>query len=266
MDTAARSGLAARLGTDLVGGWCQLPGSATAELMGAVGFDFVCIDTQHGLIGDDALLPMLQALDATGTPALVRVAGNDPVPVSRALDRGAAGVIVPLVNSADEARRAVAACHYPPRGARSFGPTRVTWGARAAATADGAEPPVCIVMVETPAAVEAVPAILDVAGVDAVFVGPSDLALGAGLPTGAQHGDPDYDALLSAIVGPCRDRGVPVGIYSASADHVHRFRGLGFSFFALLSDASMLWAAATGHLRASRMGQAAPAPTPRIGY
>ncbi|WP_214369477.1 HpcH/HpaI aldolase family protein [Pseudonocardia sp. H11422] len=266
MDTAARPGLAARLGTDLIGGWCQLPGSATAELMGAVGFDFVCVDTQHGLIGDDALLPMLQALDATGTPAIVRVAGNDSVPISRALDRGAAGVIVPLVNSADEAGRAAAACHYPPLGTLSFGPTRVSWRGGGAATADGVEPPVCIVMVETLAAVEAVPAILDVDGVDAVFVGPSDLALSAGLPTGAQGGDPGYDALLRAILDPCRERGVPVGIYSASADHVHRFRGLGFSFFALLSDASMLRAAAAAHLTASRTAQVTPAPARWSGY
>ena len=83
----------------------QLPGSATAELIGSVGFDFVCVDQQHGLIGDDALLPMLQGLAATGTPALVRVATNEPATIGRALDRGAAGVIVPLVDSAEEARR-----------------------------------------------------------------------------------------------------------------------------------------------------------------
>nr|WP_239028524.1 aldolase/citrate lyase family protein [Pseudonocardia acidicola] len=242
----------------------QLPGSATAELIGAIGFDFVCIDTQHGLIGDDALLPMLQALSATATPALVRVPWNEPAPISRALDRGAAGVIVPLVNSADEARRAVAACHYPPRGARSFGPTRVNWRDATGPAAD----PACIVMIETMQAVSALPAILDVDGVDAVFVGPSDLALSAGLPTGAQGGGPEYDALLRAIVDPCREHGVPVGIYSASAEHVRRFRGLGFTWCAGPSEASMLWAAAATHLAAARPGSdsAAPAPAHRTGY
>ncbi|MBC8091217.1 MAG: hypothetical protein H7Y15_04615, partial [Pseudonocardia sp.] len=70
-----------------VGGWLQLPGSASAELMGSVGFDFVCVDQQHGLIGDDALVPALQALAATSTPAFVRVTRNEPAAIGRALDR-----------------------------------------------------------------------------------------------------------------------------------------------------------------------------------
>ena len=230
------------LSGDLVGGWLQLPGSATAEIMGSVGFGFVCVDTQHGLIGDEALLPMLQALDATGTPTLVRVARNEPAAIGRALDRAAAGVIVPLVDSADEARAAVEACHHPPRGARSYGPTRVTWR-------PGRPDPVCIVMVETAAAVVALPGILAVPGIDAIFVGPSDLALSTGL---AQEGDPSYDALLRSVVASVHAAGLPIGIYCASPAHVHRFRALGFTFFALPSEASMLRAAAAEQLERSR--------------
>ncbi|MFC5995878.1 HpcH/HpaI aldolase/citrate lyase family protein [Pseudonocardia hispaniensis] len=241
--------LVARLGDDLVGGWMQLPGSATAELMGSIGFGFVCLDTQHGLIGEEALLPMLQALTATGTPALVRVAGNSPALIGKALDRGADGVVVPLVSSAAEAAAAVAACRYPPAGSRSFGPVRAGWRSR---LAPQSREPLCIVMIETVAAVEALDAILAVGGIDAVFVGPSDLALSAGLPLGAPVGDPRFDALLRRIVRPCRDRGLPVGIYSASAGHVHHYRGLGFTYFALMSEASMLVAAAAEHLAASR--------------
>lgn len=234
-----------RLGDDLVGGWLQLPGSATAELMGSVGFGFVCVDQQHGLIGDDAVLPMLQALAATGTPALVRVAPDDPAAIGRALDRGAHGVIVPLVDTAAQARAAVAACHYPPRGARSYGPTRRSWY-------PPRPEPLCVVMVESVTAVAAVADILAVDGVDAVFIGPSDLALSAGMPLSAQHGEPAYDTLLASIVGPCRARGLPVGIYCASPAHVHRFRALGCTYFALLSEASILHAAAVDHLRDSR--------------
>lgn len=233
------------LDDDAVGGWLQLPGSATAELMGSVGFDFVCVDQQHGLVGDDALLPMLQALSATGTPAMVRVTQNEASAIGRALDRGAAGVIVPLVDSADEAARAVTACHYPPRGGRSYGPTRANWqGSRAAAH--------CVVMIETLAAVRALPEILAVDGLDGIFVGPSDLALSAGTPLEAQDGDPAYEELLRRIVGPTRERGLPVGIYCASSEHVRRFRGLGFTFTALPSEAAMLRAAAIEHLAASR--------------
>ena len=181
------------LSGDLVGGWLQLPGSATAEIMGSVGFGFVCVDTQHGLIGD-------------------------------------------------EARAAVEACHHPPRGARSYGPTRVTWR-------PGRPDPVCIVMVETAAAVVALPGILAVPGIDAIFVGPSDLALSTGL---AQEGDPSYDALLRSVVASVHAAGLPIGIYCASPAHVHRFRALGFTFFALPSEASMLRAAAAEQLERSR--------------
>ncbi len=233
------------LSAHLVGGWLQLPGSATAELMGSVGFGFVCVDQQHGLIGDDALLPMLQALAATGTPALVRVTGNEPSAIGRALDRGAAGVIVPLVNSADEAARAVDACRYPPDGHRSYGPTRVGWRTTA-------PEPLRIVMVETVDAVAALPAILATTGVDAVFVGPSDLALSAGMAPDTPLDDPAFDTLLRSVIAPVRAAGLPVGSYCASPAHVHRYRELGTTFAALLSEAAMLRAAAAAHLAESR--------------
>jgi 4-hydroxy-2-oxoheptanedioate aldolase len=238
---------ALELSPDVVGGWLQLPGSATAELLGSVGFGFVCVDQQHGLIGDDALLPMLQALAATDTPAVVRVAENEPGAIGRALDRGAAGVIVPMVDTAEDAASAVSACHHPPGGTRSYGPTRLAW-TRAAA------PPQCIVMIETLAAVEAAPAIAAVDGLDAVFIGPWDLALSAGVPPSAQLDDPGYEQLLRRVVAACQERGLPVGIYCASPAHVHHFRGLGFTFFALMSDAGMLLAAATTYLAAARDG------------
>ncbi len=237
---------ALRLDGGQIGGWLQLPGSASAELMGSVGFDFVCVDQQHGLIGDDALLPMLQGIAATGTPSLVRVTANDPAAIGRALDRGAAGVVVPLVDSPEEADAAVAACHYPPRGSRSFGPTRAGWRAEPPAA------PLCVVMVETSAAVAALPRILEVDDLDAVFIGPSDLALGSGMPIRAQDGDPAYDDLLGSIIGPCREAGMPVGIYCASPAHARRFRDMGATFVTLQSEASMLAAAAAENLAAAR--------------
>ena len=233
------------LTSDVVGGWLQLPGSATAEIMGTAGFGFMCLDQQHGLIGDDALLPMLQALAATRTPAIVRVPANEPAAIGRALDRGAAGVLVPLVGSAGQAASAVAACHHPPRGTRSYGPTRLAW---APLPAD----PLCIVMIETVDAVEQAPAITAVDGLDAVFVGPSDLALSAGLPVTAPLDDPGFAALLKRVAEACHDRGLPLGIYCASPAHVHRFRELGCTFFALMSETALLRGAATQRLAESR--------------
>ena len=238
-----------RFDADLVGGWLQLPSPATAEVVGSVGFDMVVIDAQHGLIGEDALLGMLQALSATGNRTVVRVPGHGDEPIAKALDRGADGVIVPLVNSAEEAAAAVAACHYPPRGRRSYGPTRVGWHGR-----DTSAPGRCVVMVETREAVAALTDIVAVDGLDAIFVGPSDLALSHDMPLAAQHGDPVYDELLSTITGTARDAGVPAGIWCAGPENLHRYRSLGFTFFGLSAEHALLRAAATDALARSRPG------------
>src|SRR2546422_11694400 len=102
-------------GMPTLGGWCLIPNSFSAELMGRFGFDWVCIDAQHGMIGYDQMLGMLQALSITGTPSIVRVAWNAPSDIMKALDAGANGVIVPMVNSREEAIAAVGAGRYPKR-------------------------------------------------------------------------------------------------------------------------------------------------------
>uniref|UniRef100_UPI002626162C aldolase/citrate lyase family protein n=1 Tax=Pseudonocardia sp. TaxID=60912 RepID=UPI002626162C len=152
------------------------------------------------------------------------------------------------------ARGAVASARHPPAAHRSSGPPRV--GPRPAHPE-----PTCILMIETVAAVAALPDILAEPGIDGIFVGPSDLALSAGLPLSAQDGDPAFESLLREIVGPCREAGLPVGIYCASAAHVHRFRTVGMTFTALLSEAAMLRAAATAYLTAARHDPAPPDPS-----
>ena len=107
-----------------IGGWCSIPSPFSAEMMGRSGFDWVCIDTQHGVIGYDQMMPMLQALSITATPAFVRVPWNQPDHIMKALDAGAQGVIVPMVSTEEDAKAAVAAAKYPPVGMRSWGPIR----------------------------------------------------------------------------------------------------------------------------------------------
>ena len=136
-----------------VGAWCSIGSSYVAELLGSCGFDWICIDLQHGFAGLESLLPMIQAAAITQTPVLARVPRLDAGLIGRALDAGAAGVIVPMVNSAADAREAVRACRYPPDGVRSWGPARLTL-ADPAYTAQRANSQVqCLVMVETLAAV-----------------------------------------------------------------------------------------------------------------
>src|ERR1700694_4032782 len=107
-------------GEPTLGAWCTIPSPWTAEVAARSGHDWVCVDTQHGLIGYDTMLPMLQAIAAGGVPAFVRVPWNEPGTIMKALDAGAAGVIVPMVNSPEEARAVVGACRYPPGGFRSI--------------------------------------------------------------------------------------------------------------------------------------------------
>ena len=158
-----------------IGTWVSIPAPYLLEILGSVGFDWLCIDMQHGLIGDDLLPSMLMAAAVSGTPALVRTRWNEPAAIMRSLDAGAAGVIVPLVNDRDEALSAARACRYPPNGFRSWGPMRpLEDGAPGASSDDGA---LCIVMVETQQAAAGAAAIVSAPGVDGVFVGPSDLSL-----------------------------------------------------------------------------------------
>src|SRR2546430_13039058 len=163
-----------------VGGWCVMPSAFSAELMARCGFDWLCIDTQHGLIGYDQMTVMLQALAITGTPPFVRVPWNQPDHIMKALDAGAQGVFVPMVNSAEEAQAAVRACRYPPDGYRSWGPIRASLGAPDYSPQLANRSVICAVMVETVAALDQLAEIVSVPGVDAVFIGPSDSALSMG--------------------------------------------------------------------------------------
>ena len=174
-------------GQPTYGGWLTLPGSVSAEIMGRAGWDWCCIDTQHGLIGYDAMVPMLQALSAAGCPPVVRVEWNDPATIMKTLDAGAEGVIIPMVNSVDEARAAVAACRYAPEGSRSWGPMRARMLNPEYSVESGRDP-ICAVMIETVQAIGSLEQILDqVSGLDAVFVGPADLSASMGGPIGLEE-------------------------------------------------------------------------------
>ena len=149
----------------------------------SLGFDYVCIDLQHGLNDYDGMANALAAMAGSGATPLVRVPWNEPGIIGRALDAGAAGVIIPMVNSVDEAQRAASACHYWPTGTRSFGP--IALGARGgfAGIEAANEQVLCIPMIETREAVEQIDDILGVPGISAVYVGPADLSITYGLPS-----------------------------------------------------------------------------------
>ena len=223
-----------KAGEPTLGAWCTIPSTWTAEVAARSGHDWVCVDTQHGLIGYDVMLPMLQAISAGGVPSLVRVPWNEPGAIMKALDAGAGGVIVPMVNSAAEAQAAVAAMRYPPEGMRSMGPVRArdvdaNW-----------RRPLCIVMIETVLAVEQADRILGVAGIDAVFVGPNDLAVSAGLDSSYEGRHPEHRRLIEAIATAARKAGVAAGIMCGSPEVARQWHEVGFVMLALQSDTRLL--------------------------
>jgi 4-hydroxy-2-oxoheptanedioate aldolase len=239
-----------RAGEPTFGAWCTIPSTWTAELAARSGHDWVCIDTQHGLIGYDLMLPMLQAIAAGGVPSFVRVPWNEPGTIMKALDAGAGGVIVPMVNSVEEAQTAVGACRYPPGGFRSMGPTR-------ARVVDGDwRLPICAVMIETVQAVNQVDDILAVPGIDAVFVGPNDLAVSAGLESGYEGRDPEHRRMIEAVARSCKAHGVTAGIMCGTPDVAIQWQKVGFQMLALDSDTRLL-ATASGEIieRAKRLAR-----------
>jgi 4-hydroxy-2-oxoheptanedioate aldolase len=228
-----------------IGGWCSIPSPFSAELMGRSGFDWVCIDTQHGVIGYDQMMPMLQALSITGTPAFVRVPWNQPDHIMKSLDAGAQGVIVPMVSSAEEAEAAVAAVKYPPLGMRSWGPIRAALDVPGYSPEVANRRTVLAVMIETPGGVENLDAILSVRGVDAVYVGPSDLALGHGMTPTLKVEDPEHERLIETVVEGCRRHGVRAGIHCDSVATVRRWHAKGYGMFTVGSDAALMRQAAS---------------------
>ena len=199
------------------GCWIKVPSSVTAEVAALSGFDYVCIDMQHGFSDRNDLIPMLQAVQPHSPRAIVRVPSNEPSVIGWALDAGATGVIVPLVNSAEEAEKAVRACLYPSRGNRSMGPTRAerVFGEEyVQGVGDSIQ---CLPMIETLDALNNLESILSVDGVDSIYVGPSDLSVNLGLPKGNNDGNPKFDEALEKILSSCEKHGVVPGIHANSS-------------------------------------------------
>jgi 4-hydroxy-2-oxoheptanedioate aldolase len=238
------------------GGWCMLPSAFAAEVVSASGCDWLCLDLQHGLIGDEAMRVMVQAAAIRATPVAVRVPWNEPAYIMRALDAGADGVIVPMVNTVEDAEQAVAATRYPPQGYRSWGPLRSLMADRDFSPVRGNERSVCIVMVETAEAFENLEGILSVPGVDSVLVGPNDLAIShAGGNAGAGSSERDV-MMIREIAAACERHGAAAGISCGSAAEARRWESMGYTLLGLPSDASLIGDGMAAVLAAAREGGA----------
>jgi 4-hydroxy-2-oxoheptanedioate aldolase len=234
-----------------LGGWLSIGNTFSAEVMAKQGLDWLCIDMQHGVISYEAAVAMLQTISATDVTPIVRVPWNDPSLIMKALDAGAYGVIVPLVNDRAQAEAAVAACRYPPKGIRSFGPTRAVYYAGFDYFAHANEEVLCIPQIETVEAMENLDDILSVEGLDAVYIGPMDLTISMGITPEMDGEQERYVEARRQVVEGCRKHGVIAGVNSTARTAARRIEE-GFRFVLVTGDARAMARAAQEEIRMVR--------------
>lgn len=230
--------------------WLTIPSPWTAEVVAAAGFDSVTIDLQHGLIGYETAVAMLQALAGSEAVPLARLEWNDPATIMRMLDAGALGLICPLINTPAECAAFVGACRYPPAGCRSFGPIRasVRWGPDYFAQANASV--LALAMIETAPALANVEEIAATPGLDGLYVGPFDLSISLGLAKPGDFADPALQAALDAVLAAAARHDLVTGIYAGTPENALMLAQRGFHLVTALQDTSLLQTAvAAAHAR-----------------
>ena len=244
-------------GKSVTMGWLSLGHSFSAEVMARQGFDALCVDLQHGTYEMSSVLPMLQAIGQTETSPVVRVASNDSGDIMRALDLGAYTIIVPLINTAQDAARAVAACRYPPVGNRSSGPIRAIHYGGADYQAKANDEILVFGMIETKEGLENLEAICATPGLDAIYIGPADLSLALGLPPQGDNPHPLHMATCDKIRETAHRHGKKACMHCAAAPFAIGALKRGFDLVMLTSDVSCMIASARQQLAALKDGVAA---------
>jgi 4-hydroxy-2-oxoheptanedioate aldolase len=237
-----------------LGGWLVLPSSVSAEYIAHTGVDWLCVDMQHGSIDYSTAVPMLQAISTTDVVPIVRVPWNEPGIIMKSLDAGAYGVIVPMVNSRAEAEAAAGACRYAPRGYRSYGPGRAVLYAGRDYAANANDHVLCICMIETREAIERAEDIISTAGVDAIYIGPSDLSVSLGLQPNYDQTAPEFVAAIEKVVALCKKHGVIAGVHAGTPEVAKKRVSQGFRFVQMCDDAGSMSrgaAEAVARMRAS---------------
>jgi 4-hydroxy-2-oxoheptanedioate aldolase len=239
-------------GSAAVNGWLAIPNSFATEVMAHQGWDSLTVDMQHGMVDYHAAVGMLQAISTTETMPVVRVPFLEPGIIMKSLDAGAYGIICPLINTRADAEALVSYARYAPQGGRSFGPTRalIYGGPDYAQKAN--ETIFVMAMLETQQAMDNLEAILTVPGLDAVYIGPSDLGLSLGGTPKPDQTDPKIVAAIDKILESSKKHGVVPGIHCGSPSYAKQMVDKGFQFVTILSDARLLAASAKEAVAACR--------------
>ncbi len=229
-------------GPPVINGWLQIPSGFAAEIMAQANWDSLTVDLQHGQQDYASLLACFQALAIRGVTPLARVLWNDTAAVGRVLDTGAQGIICPMVNTPEEARRFVAAAHYPPLGVRSYGPLRAALYARSEPSfvAAANEDVVCMAQLETRQALDNIEAILEVAGLDGLYIGPSDLGLSLGFPARLDREEPAVFEIYDTIIAAAKRHGKVAALHCDSPAYAKTAIDRGFRLVTVGSDWSFM--------------------------
>jgi 4-hydroxy-2-oxoheptanedioate aldolase len=239
-------------GKTVLNGWLAIPDAFATEVMARQGWDSLTIDMQHGLIDEASMLAMLQAIGTTPTVPIVRVPWLAPGILMKALDAGAQALICPMINTVEDAERLVAWTHYAPRGTRSFGPIRAGLIGGADDAAQANEQVVVFAMIETAQALDNLEGILSVPGLDAIYIGPSDLSLSLGCKPVLDEVEPKAAEAIAHVLARAQAHGVPAGIHNGEPATARARSGMGFRFVSVGSDARFLATGSQDVLRALR--------------
>jgi 2-dehydro-3-deoxyglucarate aldolase/4-hydroxy-2-oxoheptanedioate aldolase len=220
----------------LIGTFLSIGSAAVTELAAEVGFDWVLIDLEHGCESEAALPNQLRALRGSQTLAIVRVSAPHPDLIGRVLDWGAHGIMVPHVDSADQARHCVRAAHYPPQGHRGVSRTVRAYGYGLRVPEGEMPKPLILAQIETAEGVANADQIAAVEGIDALFIGPADLSY----DLRARQSPRSYDECLDTVVKAAKAHGKGCGILVRHADDQEKLRALGLTWIALDSDLSLV--------------------------
>jgi 4-hydroxy-2-oxoheptanedioate aldolase len=242
-------------GEPSIGTWLALPSPEAAEYIAGLGFDWLVIDTEHNAIDIRTLSQMFGAIAPSGVAPMVRIPWNTGENIKRVLDAGAWGIVVPMVNSREEAELAVEATRYPPTGARSVGGSMpaLRFGTTGAEYLKHANDEILLVLqIEHIKGVEQADEILSVPGVDACFIGPNDLAasmgIGIGVPLESDH--PRLVEAIAHIRETCVKHGVASGVHTSGAEGVNQRIAEGFQFLAMASEVRYLLSGLSADLAA----------------
>jgi 4-hydroxy-2-oxoheptanedioate aldolase len=243
-----------------VNGWLAIPNGFSAETMAHQGWDALTIDLQHGVVDYQAMVGMLQAISTTPTVPVVRVPWLEPGILMKALDAGAYGVICPMVSTREDAQNLVAYTHYAPRGTRSFGPVRALLYGGADYPQHANDTIVAFAMIETAKGLDNLDAILSVEGLDAIYIGPSDLSLALGCKAAMDDVEPKVAEAIDHILARAKAHGVVAAIHNATPEAALKRIAKGFQFVTVSSDARLM-AAGAQQVMAKMRAVAAPAST-----